>query len=83
MQAFFNRISDFFSWFVDTAKALIAFVWTIIDGTLELLQLIPEATKTLIDSLNHLPPILLTFAAATITVSVIFLIINRNAGGSE
>ena len=83
MQAFFNRISDFFSWFVDTAKALIEFVWTIIDGTLELLQLIPEASKTLTDSLKHLPPVLLTFAAATITVSIIFLIINRNAGGSE
>ena len=83
MSVFLDKVSDFFNWFVETAKALIEFLWTIIDGTLELLQLIPEATKTLTDSLKHLPPILLTFAAATITVSVIFLIINRNAGGSE
>lgn len=83
MRAIFDRISDFFTWFVDTAKALIDFVWTIIDGTLDLLKLIPEATKTLTDSLTHLPPILLTFASATIIVSIIFLIINRNAGGSD
>lgn len=83
MQAIFNNISNFFSWFVDTAKALIEFVWTIIDGNLDLLQLIPQATKTLTDSLGSLPPVLLTFAAATITVSVVFLIVNRSPGGSN
>lgn len=78
-----DKVSDFFTWVVDTTKALIDFVWTIIDGTLKLLEMIPEATKTLTDSLDMLPPILLTFAGATITVSVIFLIIGRSPGGKQ
>lgn len=83
MVALLEKISDFFTWVVDTVKALIEFVWTIIDGTLQLLGLIPEATKTLTTSITHLPPILLGFAGATITVSVIFLIVGRNSGGSK
>lgn len=50
-----DKVSDFFTWVVDTTKALIDFVWTIIDGTLKLLEMIPEATKTLTDSLDMLP----------------------------
>ena len=83
MLQIFDKISEFFTWFVDTAKALIEFVWNIIDGTMQLLELLPSATETLTESLTWLPSILVGFSATTITVSIIFLIIGRTPGGKS
>ena len=83
MQVIFDNITNFFTWFVDTAKALIEFVWSIIEGTLQLLEMVPEAVETLTQSLTWLPSILVAFATATITVSVIFLIVGREHGGQK
>ena len=78
-----HAITDFFTWVVDTVKSLLEFVWTIIEGTLQLISLIPSATKTLTDGLTHLPTLLVGFATATITVSIIFIILGRSSGGQK
>lgn len=74
---------NFLNWFVSTATSLVSFLWQIIKGTLRLITLVPTAVSVLSNSIGFLPSILSVFAAATITISVIFVIIGRQGGGDS
>ncbi len=73
----------FFEWLADTIASLVNFLWSIIKGTIQLISLIPSAVNMLTTSIGILPSILVAFATATITVSVIFIMVGRNAGGKN
>lgn len=73
---------------LDALKTIVDFIGMIIDlavkmvtGLLDLLQLIPSMVSTLNQSVSLLPAFLVAFAGVTITVSVIFILVGRNAGG--
>lgn len=74
---------EFFDWFVQTASALVNFVFQLINGLLDLLSIIPAAVTTLTTSMGYLPAVCVGFATVTITVSVIFLIAGRSSGGEQ
>lgn len=74
---------EFFDWVISTVSSLLNFVWQTINGLLRLLGLIPVATNALTSSVAYLPSILATFAATTITISVIFVIAGRSGGGQK
>jgi|GEM_PF-5639893 len=68
------QIIDFFGMIID-------FVIQLVTGLIQLLMLIPKCIEMLTGSMLFLPPFLLAFSTATITVSVIFIIVGRNGGG--
>lgn len=58
-------------------ETLLAFVGFLIEGLAELLLMIPSAFTMLTYSIGFLPSVLLAFASVAITISIVFLIINR------
>lgn len=76
-------LNNFFTWFVDLVTSLVSFVFQLIEGLLRLIGLIPTAVSVLTNSIGYLPSILAAFAAATITICVIFVIVGRDEGGQK
>lgn len=58
-------------------ETLLDFVGFLIDGLAELLLMIPSAFTMLTYSIGFLPSVLLAFASIAITISIVFLIVNR------
>ena len=76
-------IIDFFQWLIDIIASLINLVVSLVKGIVQLLSLIPSAVQSLTLSVGFLPSFLVVFATATITISVIFIIVGRNSGGKN
>lgn len=69
---------------VDALKSILGFFETLLDfvcflikGLAELLLMIPSSFTMLTYSIGFLPSVLLAFASVAITISIVFLIINR------
>lgn len=69
---------------IDALKSILGFFETLLDfvgflleGLAELLLMIPSAFTMLTYSIGFLPSVLLAFASIAITISIVFLIINR------
>lgn len=69
---------------VDALKSILGFFETLLDfvgflisGLAELLLMIPSAFSMLTYSIGFLPSVLLAFASIAITISIVFLIVNR------
>lgn len=69
---------------VDALKSILGFFETLLDfvgflisGLAELLLMIPSAFTMLTYSIGFLPTVLLAFASIAITISIVFLIVNR------
>lgn len=73
----------FFDWIVNTISSLVEFLWTLIKGLIQLISLLPLAVNLLTNSIGVLPSLLVAFATATITISVIFILVGRSAGGKN
>lgn len=58
-------------------ETLLEFVGFLIHGLAQLLLMIPSAFAMLTYSIGFLPSVLLAFAAIAITISIVFLIVNR------
>ena len=58
-------------------ETLLDFVGFLIEGLAELLLMIPSAFTMLTYSIGCLPSVLLAFASIAITISIVFLIVNR------
>ena len=58
-------------------ETLLDFVGFLIEGLAELLLMIPSALTMLTYSIGFLPSVLLAFASIAITISIVFLIVNR------
>lgn len=76
-----KQIFDLLLEFWDVIKSIFELAIKLVVGLFDLLLLIPEAVKTLTEALNVLPPIVLPFCTATITISIIYMIVGR--GGTE
>lgn len=58
-------------------ETLLDFVGFLIEGLAELFLMIPSAFTMLTYSIGFLPSVLLAFASIAITISIVFLIVNR------
>lgn len=65
-----KAIMDFFGTILDLVKYLVT-------GLVQLFALLPQAFLMLTYSIGFLPTMLLAFAAVAITISIVFLLINR------
>ena len=70
MQQVLQSIIAFFS-------SIVSFFENLLHGTAQLLKLIPAAFSMLSYCINQLPPVLVVFAIAFVTVSVVYLVVGR------
>lgn len=70
MIEFFKAALDFFG-------MIIHFLEFLLKGIAQLLLLIPQAAGMLMYSIGYLPSVVLAFAAVAITLSIVFLLVNR------
>lgn len=70
-------LQDFFTWFGTMIESLVSFVVNMVTGLLDLLASIPTILTFLTSSIGHLPPVVLPFATAGITISVVLLVVGR------
>lgn len=61
----------------DFAYALVELLLNFINGIIYMLTLIPSALTMVMNSVSSMPVVLVSFAVALITVSVVFLVIDR------
>lgn len=57
--------------------SLVQIVLNFLSGLFQMITIIPKAATLLTYSIAQLPPMLLVFATAFITVSVVYLVIDR------
>lgn len=65
---------------VDIVITFINLVINTFNALINLITSFPEYISFTVSSLNLLPEVLITFALATISISVIYFFINRNPG---
>lgn len=65
---------------VETVVSLVGFVINTISGFLQLIGNIPVYLAFITSSITHLPPFLIPFCSATVSVLVLQYIVNRKAG---
>lgn len=65
---------------VDTITSLVSFVIHTVTSLLNLIAHIPSYISFLTVSIGYLPSIVMPFAIASISLYVVFLILNRGAG---
>lgn len=66
----------------DIINSIIRFITSVIDGIINIFRILPSIISVATNSLGYLPSMLAAFAAITIAVSVIYLIVGRNTGDS-
>lgn len=76
-----DSVLNFFEWFKDIFLSLFALIESAIKGIADLFQALPSVITYLTSSVGYLPPTLVVFAILTITVSVVYLLANRETGG--
>lgn len=70
MAAAFQSIIDFFA-------SIGALLWSFVTGIWTMLQMLPTAVTMITSSIATMPLVLVAFASAAITISVVYLIIGR------
>lgn len=70
MAAAIQSIIDFFS-------SIGALLWSFVTGIWTMLQMLPTAVTMITSSIATMPLVLVAFASAAITISVVYLIIGR------
>lgn len=73
---------DFFKSLWEMVSGLFDFLVSAVMGLLSIVQQLPELLNTITGFASGLPNVLATFVFATITISVIFLLIGRGQGGN-
>ena len=68
--AILNAIGDFL-------YAIVNLLLNLINGVMHMLTMIPSALTMTMNSVAYMPVVLTSFAAAIITVSVVYLVIGR------
>lgn len=72
---------DFFSSLFSALGGVLSMVVSAVKGLIDIIASIPQLLDTATQAITSLPSIIQTFIFATITVSVIYLVIGRGEGG--
>lgn len=70
-------VLDFLIAVGETFAALMSFIVNIVSGLLYMIGMIPKAFAVISMSFGYMPAVLVTFAAAGIAISIVYLIIGR------
>lgn len=73
---------DFFTQLFETVASLIDFLVTAVMGLLSIVGQLPTLLNTVTSVAGGLPTILAGFVGATLTISIIYLLLGRGQGGN-
>lgn len=76
-------ILAFFDWFGNLCMTIFDFVVGLIEDLITMLEYVGVAATNAFDMIANLPDWMQGFAIITITISIIFVIVGRNAGKSK
>lgn len=76
-----DSFQNFFQWFADIFESIWTFLESLFRGVGDMLKALPSAITFLTSGVGNLPPVVAVFATLTITISVVYLIANRETGG--
>ena len=74
---------DALSWIVNLFKTIWSFFLGLIDNLIMLVGYIGDALRLAYNMVDSLPDWLKVFALLTLTVTVLYLVLGRNTGGSQ
>ena len=77
-----QTLANFFQWFWDILTSIYNLVGSLVKGLLNLIKALPSIISTATNAIGYLPSVLIVFATLTITISVVYLIVGRDTGGS-
>lgn len=69
----FRAIRDFFN-------MVVTLISTIVNSLITFVKVLTQGTGTAIELVNYLPAIIVSFAITGLTISAIYLIVNRGKG---
>lgn len=73
----FDWLMDFFTWIGDMLHSGVSLIGNLLGGFLDLLKSIPTILTFLTAGISNLPDIVLPFATAAITISVVLFVVGR------
>lgn len=76
-----ESLVNFFEWIQNIVLSLWTFLESLFRGIGDMLKALPAAITFLTSGIGNLPPTVTVFATLTITISVVYLIANRETGG--
>lgn len=72
---------DFLTYIRDLLDSVVSFAISLVTGILNLFKALPQTISLFSNSILYLPSTLSVFATLTITISVVYLVLNRDPGG--
>lgn len=79
----FEWLTNFGLWLSDVFNPFIAFFKSLIHGFRTVLEMFPLVKSIIYQSIGYLPSIFAVFITITVAVYIVYLIVGRNAGGTE
>lgn len=79
----FQWLSNFGQWLSDIFTPILDFFKSNIHGLTLMIQMFPKILQLASNSIAYIPSIFATFITITIIIYIVYLIIGRNAGGSD
>lgn len=74
-------IINFFKDIKSIIESLVTLIISLVTGLVNLIKMIPTVLANITSAIGFLPTCLLAFASISITISIIFMLVNR--GGNE
>lgn len=79
----FQWLTNFGQWLSDIFTPILDFFKSTVHGLSLMVKMFPKIISLTTNSIAYLPSIFATFISISIIIYVVYLIIGRNAGGSE
>lgn len=75
-----TAIQNFFNWIVDIFSTVITFLSHTIQGLISFFRMIPKVFHIVGTSISYIPEMFIAFVGITVAISIIYLIVGRQAG---
>ena len=79
----FELFQNFVNWINDFFSAIVAFLNSLIQGTITMFKAFPMLLNLMTTSLGYVPSIFTVFISIGVIIYIVYLILGRETGGSE
>lgn len=79
----FDLLHNFIAWLSDIGRSVITFFESVVKGLSTMISSFPRIMSVTSNAIGYLPSIFAVFITITIIVSIVYIIVGRNTGGSD
>ena len=79
----FDWLVDLGQWLFDVIQPLLTFFSSFIHGLQTIFKMFPKVFSIVSNSIVYLPSLFVVFVTLSIVVYIIYMIVGRNAGGTD